>query len=65
MNFEIRAMAAPWNRGVELLIGCGRKTAKFNGDVEDLKHGSGYVELQPADGAGLMFVQHPDGAHHC
>lgn len=62
MNFQLRAQAAPWNRGVELLIGCGCKTARFQGEPESVMHSSGWTELQPADGSSLAFIEYPEGA---
>lgn len=61
MDFEIRAQAAPWNRGVELLIFCGRKDAVFQGEIETGRVW-GDVGQQPSDGACLAFVTHADGA---
>lgn len=64
MDFEIRAMAESWRRGVAFRIRCGYKIAQYRGQLEKVDHKSGYRETQPSEGAGLMFVQLADGEQH-
>jgi hypothetical protein len=62
MNFQLRAQAAPWNRGVELLILAGRKTAVFRGTEEPVSYPDGSGDVQPAEGSSLAFIEYPAGA---